>query len=347
MQNKQSPCGCLAPARIRPQQLVLTLLVASSLLLNGCFFRDKPIASWSTSFKGVYSAGFSNDGDYALVGSMQHGGSLWRTADAERLYNWNHQAGNVTAITAIAFSPEGDYAVTVTARALVLWDVHQGNALRFFNAPGDIVGIGLTPHAELALLGLRGGIAVLFDIQRGGVVYELAQTGEILSLAISADGRFALFGLDNNRARYWDLMTANLLRDITTNGRVKTVSLSGDGQLAFIATQRGEANIWNLHTGELQSRLQYSYAFFPNFTSFMTGRFNQDGTRLLTGNSTGALEFWDTSNGDRLKRWITPKENFWRPTNYSVVAVAMDISDQQVLAMTSKGTTHQFEYSFD
>jgi WD40 repeat protein len=188
---------------------------------------------------------------------------------------------------------------------------------------------------------------VLFDIQKGGIVHELEQRGNILSLAVSGNGRYALFGLDDKKARYWDLRSGKPLRDITIDGRVRTVALSHDGSLAFVSGGQDEAGIYDMRSGALKSELDYSNPVFPTFSSFISARFYQDGTRLLTGNTIGALEYWNIIDGKRLQRWITPMQNRWRPTNFSVMAVALRASDQQVLAMASNGMIHQFEYALD
>jgi|APSaa5957512535_1039671.scaffolds.fasta_scaffold25283_3 WD40 repeat protein len=321
------------------------LIVFSCLFLSACFFNEEPEASWSTSVEGVYSADFSHDGLYAAVGSFQHGGSLWRTDDGERLYNWNHDAEKLTAITALSFSPEGDYVVTADERTLVLWDVYEGNALRYFNTPGEIRFIKLTPGGEKALLSLTNGEAILFDIQRGGVIHEMAHSAEIIDQALSADGRYALFSLSNRNTVFWDLHSGTVVREINTDSRVHTIALSADGSLAFMAIQHREAAIWDMRSGEQLSKLKYNNPFFPSFSSFLTARFYGNGQQLLTGNTTGAMELWDTTDGRRIERWVTPKTHsisVVSATASAVVAVAKHDSLQQVVALTSNGHTHRY-----
>ena len=327
--------------RNRLNPLRVLLLGALSVLLSACF-RQEADQSFSTAVQGVYSAEFSQQGDLAVVGSIEHGGSLWRTEDAERLYNWNHKADMRTAITALAFSPDDNFVATADINSIVLWDAHKGTALRFFDAPGEILYIALTPGAEEALLTMADNRAILFDIQRGGIIHQFPLEASILSQAISGDGRYALFALDNRQLQRWDLSSASLDRELTSLGRVNTLAISGDGRFGFTSVQHRDASIIDLNTGEVVSKLKYNNKFFPSFSTFLTARFYSEGRQLLTGNTTGAMELWDTGTGDRLQRWITPKSSSFGPTNFSVVAVAKADRSQQVLAMTSDGTTYRF-----
>lgn len=319
----------------------LPALIVLGALLAACFNQEAE-QSFSTAVQGVYSAEFSQQGDLAVVGSIQHGGSLWRTEDAERLYNWNHKADTRTAITALAFSPDDNFVVTADINSIVLWDAHKGTALRFFDAPGEILYIALTPAAGKALLSMADNRAILFDIQRGGIVHQIALEASILSQAISGDGRYALFSLDNRQLQRWDLASATLEGQLETLGRVNTLAISANGRYGFTSVQHRDASIIDLDSGEVVSNLKYNNKFFPSFSTFLTARFYNDGRQLLTGNTTGAMELWDTLTGQRLQRWITPKSASFGPTNFSVVAVAKADRSQQVLAMTSDGTTYRF-----
>jgi WD40 repeat protein len=334
----------LAKAILAPIVRRLSLLFLLSLGLHSCSFTDEPLGFFSTSVQGIFSAAYSHDGNHVLAGSIQHGGSLWDTQNAERLFNWNHQADLGSQITAVAFSPEGDFALTSDRNTLVLWDVGNGEALRFFDAPSEVLHVALSPLAHTALLGLANGNAILFDVQRGGVIREFDQGHRILSMAISADGNYALFGLDDRQAKFWDLRSMELINEIKTQGRVQTVALSDDGRFGLLTVQHVDAVVWDMREDTLHTKLNYSNRFFPSFSSFVTARFSKDGTQLLTGNTTGAIELWSRANGKRIKRWITPVGNGIRPRIYPVVALSLNDQSKLVSAMTSDGTSYRYEY---
>lgn len=266
---------------------------------------------------------------------------MWDTSNAERLYNWNHQRDTNSQITATAFSPDGKFAATADQSTLVLWDTNSGQALRFFTAPAEIYLLELGPNADTALLGMSNGQAILFDSQKGGIIHEMNQGNSIVSMAMSGNGKYALFGLDQSRINYWELGSATLLREIATEGRVNTVAISDNGEFGFTAIQHIDAVLWDLKTGSEVSTLNYSNRFFPSFSSFVVARFSADGSSLLTGNTTGAVELWTTDTGDRIQRWITPMPSGIAPTVFTIVAVAHQ-ENGHVFAMNSKGTSFKY-----
>lgn len=322
----------------------MPVIVYLSLALgvSHCSFESDPIDHFSTSVKGLFSAEFSKHGEHAAIGSMQHGGSLWETLSSERLFNWNHTDSGKSQITAIAFSPEGNYAATADLATIVLWDVSSGNSLRFFTAPSAVNKLALGPNGDTALLALAGGRAILFDIQKGGVIHELMQEENILSMAMSANGDFAVFGIDNDSINYWNLESGTLLANIAMAGRVNTIAISNDGKLGFTAVQHIDGLVWDLDQSKVIARLRYSSRFFPTSSSFLTGKFSDDSQSLLTGNTTGAVELWQTSSGKRIKRWLTPISYGIGPKVYSIVAVAHLLNFNQVIAMNSQGTVYRY-----
>ena len=324
--------------------ILVPLMSLLFLVLQSCSFTDDPSAFFSTSVQGIFCAAYSSDGRHVLAGSIQHGGSLWDTENAERLFNWNHQANLTSQITAMDFSAEGDFVLTSDGRTLVLWDVSSGEALRFFNAPSTVLHLALSPSAQTALLGLANGNAVLFDVQRGGIIEELDQGHHILSMAVSNNGDYALFGLDNGQAKFWNLRSLELINEIETQGRVQTVALSNDGLFGLLTVQHIDAVVWDMRANALHSKLNYSNRFFPSFSSFVVAKFSRDGSKILTGNTTGAVELWSRENGKRIKRWITPVGSTFKPRIFSVVAVAINDQLRQVSAIVSNGTSYRYQF---
>ncbi|MFK7864547.1 MAG: WD40 repeat domain-containing protein [Pseudohongiellaceae bacterium] len=320
-----------------------SLLIAALLFtLQACSLDDQPDHSFSASVQGIFSAVYSADASHTVIGSIQHGASLWDTANAERLFNWNHQEDSFSQITAAGFSPEGDFALTSDGMTLVLWDVATGTALRFFQVPDEVLHLALSPRANTALLGLVSGNAVLFDVQNGGIIRQMEQGSRILSMAMSANGEYGLFGLDDNHAKFWNLRNSELVNTINTQGRVQTVALSDDGKYGLVTVQHLDAEVWNLETHSLHSRLNYSNRFFPSFSSFVTARFSKDGEKIITGNTTGALELWSGDSGKRIERWVTPIKGGFKPQVFSVVAVALDEESATASAITSAGTAYRY-----
>lgn len=297
----------------------ITVLLA--LLLLGCSYGDKPHQVYEYAIQGLYSAAISTDSRYALIGSIQHGGSLWDLQQHERLYNWNHLQQGYSDLVAAAFSADSGFALTAGQQDLVLWQLSDGQPVWFWSTPDGILDAVLSPDAERALVGLDNHTAIFFDIKRGGLIHRLNHQGRVQSVQISADGNWALTGSDDNSARYWDLETGELISQIEHDNHVNTVALSPNGQYAFSAGQLEKALLWKTVNGELHQTLTSDERFVAQRISYTSARFSDDSRQLLTGTSSGLVQLWDVQSGDELRRWQLHKREPLRPTSATVYAL--------------------------
>jgi WD40 repeat protein len=317
------------------------LALFTAVLLSGCGYGDKPLQAYEYAVQGLYSAAISDDSRYAVVGSIQHGGSLWDLQHNERLYNWNHQQQGFSNLVAAAFSPEGAYALTAGQQDLVLWQLNDGQSIWYWSTPDAILDAALAPDADRALVGLDNHTAIFFDIKRGGLVPRLRHQGRVQSVQISQDGDWGLTGADDNIARYWDLETGVLVSQVEHDNHVNTVALSPNGQYAFSAGQLEKALIWHTVSGELHQVLSSDERWVAQRISYTAARFSDDSRRLLTGTSSGLVQLWDVASGEELRRWQLHKREPLRPTSASVYALGFD--GQGYYAIASNGFANRLQ----
>ncbi len=298
------------------------LAVAIAVLLSGCGSADAPSDQHEYAVQGTYSGAISADSRYALIGSIQHGGSLWDLQRHERLYNWNHTKGNYSILVATAFSPRSGFAITVGQQDLVLWQVADGKPVWFWNAPAGILDAKLSAAGEWALLGLDNNTALYFDIQNGGLKHTLLHQGRVRSVEISADGQWALTGSDDNLARIWDLDSGEQTVSVEHGNGVNTVALSPNGQFAFSAGQLDKALIWRTRNGELHQTLTTDESFVSQRISYTAAMFSDGSDQLLTGTSSGLVQLWDVRNGAELRRWEVYKRDPFRPTSATLYGLS-------------------------
>lgn len=283
---------------------VLSLLLTSSiLLLSGCDDAKAPHSMTRLSLQGAYSFSFSPDGRDVMVGSLHHGGSLWTTKPAERLYDWNHKDGTYSSITSSAFSPDGRFVVTTDTRTIVLWQRDNGEAVWFWNAPGDIKDVALTPNGDFALLGMADYTATLFDIKNGGIRLRLPHDGIVYSVSASRDGLLAATGSDDLYARLWNLSDGKLLHSLKHNNQVRTVVLSGDGRYLFTSAMNDSGKVWDTASGQLVREISRTRGHYS------AAHFSADQRQLLTGNTSGQIELWNISDGTLVQRWRAASES--------------------------------------
>lgn len=315
------------------KQGLSTLVMAS--LLSACGGADSPRSTFEYAVQGLYSASLSPSGQYAVVGSIHHGGSLWDSSNHARLYNWNHREGENTSLVASGFSPDQRFAVTAGQQTLVLWSLADGAPHWFWTAPAGILDVSLVNNGNFALLGLDNHTAVYFDIKNGGVQQTLYHQGRVETVAISDAGRYALTGTANNFARLWDMNTGEQLQQWSHDNDVNTVALSGDGRYAFTAGQLEQAHIWDAFSGERLHTLSGDEAYIQKRFSYTAAVFSEDGNQLLTGTSSGRVQLWDVRAGTELRRWELKRRDPIRPT--SVVVLTVAFADQGYKAIASNG----------
>ncbi len=310
-------------------------------LLTGCSYGDKPAKQVEVAVQGLYSGAVSADGRYGVVGSIQHGGSLWGLRSGERQFNWNHRKDGFSDLVAAAFSPEGDYAITAGQQDMVLWRVADGQSVGFWNAPAGILDVALSPGGDLALLGLENNTALYFDIKNGGLKHTLRHQGRVRSVDVSDDGDWALTGSDDNRARLWDLITGELVHSVEHGNGVNSVALSPNGQFAFSAGQLDKALIWRTGSGQVYQTLTTDESWVPQRISYTSARFSSNSDQLLTGTSSGLVQLWNVGDGTELRRWQMHKREQFRPTSASLYGLGF--ASGVYYAIASNGFVNQLK----
>lgn len=287
--------------------------------------------SLALAAQGVYTAALSTDGQLALVGSMNHGASLWRASSHERLYSWNHRGGDFSTLVATAFSPDGKRAATSDPRTLVVWDTATGKDLAFWGLPGAAMDLALANDGRRVLLGLEDHSAVLFDAGSGAHLQTLLHEGAVGTVAMTADGRQALTGSDDEMVRLWDLGSGALRLQLALGNPIRTVALSDDGSILFAASQGQQVGIWRAADGNLLHEL---HSRNPGITS---ARFSTDGTLLLTGQANGEMTLYRVDTGQRLGRWSLQSTGSLTGSGKTILSVGFTDDRSRYLAVTSDG----------
>lgn len=313
------------------------LLAFITLLLCACDGSEAPRSSLEVATKGAQAGAISDDGQYTIVGSVHHGASLWRNRDGERLYNWNHKQGDLSTIIASDFSPDGQWALTADPYSLVLWDMKNGQALRNWSAPGEVLSVALSADGNFALLGLSDHTAVVFDVKRGGIKRTFAHKNRVRSVDLSDDGRFALTGSEDYTAVLWELSSGQKVHEIQHQEEVQMVKLSPDGKLALSAAKYDRAMVWDTQTGKTIGDIPLHAEKLRRGLRFTSAKFSADGRQLITGRPDRIVQLWDSRKLKQLKVWRLPKRDAWKPTSAAVVAVGFGPASGHYSALGSNG----------
>lgn len=285
--------------------------------------------------QGLYSADISDDSTIAVIGSIQHGGSLWGISKNERRFNWNHAQGEFTSLISVDIDPSGNYAVTGSERTLALWNAQTGEPIEFWNSPGDIKSLKLNNNGNFALLGLDDNTARYFDIKNGGIKQTFRTNAIVRAVDLDETGKFAVTGDDNYKVILWDTETGEKKHEWKLSNRIASVSLSKDGQYVFGAAQLGNAMIWSTETGKQVSSIDTGALASRNAT-ISKAKFSADNRFLLTGEINSKVKLYRLPKGDVVKTWQANTKDAIRPTGTAILALSFGL-DGKYYAMGSNG----------
>lgn len=313
----------------------LTLLLCA-LLLGAC--SDPPSASWPlTEQAGVFNASFDAQAEQVLVGSVRHGGSLWRLSDRKRLYDWNHQAESLSVLSASALAANGRFAATGEGRQLTLWDSGTGQPQGTWLLDGHIQSLAVSDDGQRILAGLRDRTAVLMDTQRGQPLARIRHGSTVQAVVISRDGRIGATGADDGVVQLWDLDSGQARLTWRFASGLSSLALSDDQRLLFAGRYHGAGRIWQLSDGKQRTDIGHERG------SVSAARFSPDGRELLTGSPDGSTRLWSTVDGQRLQQWRAPRQSFYSNRGMALVAVAFAQAPGRYYSVLSDGRLLQWQ----
>ena len=315
----------------------------ATLLLCACRSDVAPNNSLELASQGAYSAALSSDGQRAMIGAINHGGSLWDLTSNARTFDWNHTAGEFSVISSSAFSPTANFALSADAQTLVLWDTVSGTGLRYWATPDRVLGVDLGPGGKFAVLALENFTAVLFDIRRGGVKRVFTHDDRVRSVALSDDGKLALSGSADQTAKLWDVKSGKLRHSMQHAEEVRLVALAPQADLAFSVSKYDKAVIWKTTDGVAVGELPLRSFALQRGLTFTAAVFSNDSKQLLTGTSDRVVQLWDTRSLQEVKRWTVPKRKAWKPTSAAILALAFGAKPNEYHVVASNGFAYTLE----
>ena len=320
--------------------LKLALVLSASAFLFACS-AEGPSKTAEFAVQGLYSAALSSDGANSLVGSIQHGGSFWSNSPAERRFNWNHAQGDFTPLISVDIDPSGRYALTGSARTMVLWNTSTGQSEGFWNTPGDIRSTKLIRNGDYAIVGLDDQTARYFDVKNGGIKQTFRTGAIVRSVDVDDVGSFVITGDDKYQVIVWDTQNGEIKHQWELSNRISSVALSDDGRYAFAAAQLGNAKVWSTETGKELFTISTGKLDSRNVT-ISNARFSPDNRYLLTGGISPDVKLISLLSGDVIQKWSLELKDVLRPTGSSVLALAFG-KDDTYYAIGSNGKLNVFQ----
>lgn len=312
----------------RPHPLSTFLSVALLALLTAC--SDPAAFRWeATTHGGVFTLSIDAAGEYAVVGAVHEGGSLWRISDGARLHDLNHRAIAQSALVASAFSADGRFVVTAESNSLVMWDVASGQASGVWTTEGEVQSVAVSDGGRQVLVGLRNNSAVLIDTAQNAPQARIQHASTVNAVAISPDGGTAATGADDGRLRVWNVRDASEIIAHDYPSGISVMVFSADASRLFVGRYHGKGTIFDVRSGQALIDIGYERG------SVVSARFAADGRSLLTGFPAGRVVQWNLADGTPTRQWSAAPKAYGYPQGMVATAVAVRHSGEIVGGFSS------------
>lgn len=315
------------------------------LLLTGCekLTADPPLQQFPHVALGSYAAALSDDGQFAVVSSIQDGVAFWDLKQNALKYQWQHQQDSENLVFSLAISHNNSHVLTADQHTYALWSTETGKNIGFWQLDEATVrDVAVANNGTHMLIGKSNGGVQHITLETGRRLEFLGHSERINSVALSPNGRYALTGGNDYKAHLWDTQSAQIIYSFSHPSRVTKVALDPTGRYAFTADSQDLAQIWDIQTGKLVSALQFT----ARQQVFSAVRFSTDGKYLATGAPTRKLALWDVQTGLEVQRWLVSVRPGSRPDSSVVHAVAF-LNTTQLISESSSGIAEVWEITHD
>ncbi len=218
--------------------------------------------------------------------------------------------GHRSAVTSVAFSPDGQRIVTGSEDGTAkVWDaVASREILALKGHNGFVLSVAFSPDGQRILtgggpwgVGKKPGQVKVWDAATGEELLDLkGHSYCVWSAAFSPDGQRIVTGAGDwangpGEAKIWDAVTGQELLALEGHAAgVRSVAFSPDGQRILTGGEDATVRVWDTMTG------QEILALKPRGGRVNSVTFSPDGQRIVTGCTDRTVKVWDAATGQEL-----------------------------------------------
>lgn len=208
--------------------------------------------------------------------------------------------GHQDEINAVAYSPDGSRAVTVSSdRTLIIWDLNTGAQIQTLSGHLEpIETVAFSPDGSRLATGSSKAELFIWDANTGDRIRQIDDIrGTVSSVVWLADGQRIASVMSNRRIAIWDVNTGIELQLLESHtDRVNSLIISPNGNLLYSASDDRTIIEWDIATSMPLRR-------FRGHESAVTDVvLSSDGTRMATSSLDQTIITWDLITGTIIGR---------------------------------------------
>ncbi|MEB3160449.1 MAG: hypothetical protein VKL20_03190 [Synechocystis sp.] len=217
-----------------------------------------------------------------LTAATNGKGRIWSMQGQLKATLRGHQA----PITAVEWSPNGQYIVTASADNTVKLWTRQGEILTTLRGHTDWVrSAHFNPRHEFIITASRDNTVRLWNFAGEQLALCEGHTNWVRNAEFNCNGQILLSASRDGTARIWDLEGREVAMLQGHTSWVRNAQFSPDGQLIVTASADGTARIWDL-TGQCLVILKGHHNWVRN------ALWSPDGQLIVTASSDGTARIW-------------------------------------------------------
>ena len=205
--------------------------------------------------------------------------------------------GHTGPVSAVRFSPDGRYAVSVGAdRTIRLWDTATGQEIRQLgDGSQNPISLEFSPDGDLVAEGTGTGRVRLWNVKTGLLKGTFGgRFGIVISLKFLSDGTYIVAGYQDSAVRLWNVKTGEeLLLDGHTDA-VMGVAVSSDDRSIVSGSKDETVRVWNV-----ESRKQVRN--FDVDSQIRCLALSPNDRWVAIGSYGGSLMLWDVRTGQNMR----------------------------------------------
>jgi|GEM_PF-1950201 len=272
-------------------------LLAAGVQKGATVLWDLSTGSIESVFPGdasVISVALSKKGTSLASGYRTGMLKVWDVKSRKMLMN--REDAHKGCVNCVAFSIDGFYTASGGEdNKAKIWNLESGKLRATLEHPGDVTSISFTPDSLFLITTCTDGTVRQWDMTTRRILIERkpgmdSSYKRSWSSSVSPNGRMIAAGLQDGTVKIWEADTEEPLHELSTETRrpIFAVDFSPDSRMIAASTD-GIVMLWDIS----QPKARVVAKLDGDRDVLFCGK----GKVLLTGSSTGTLEFWKASSG--------------------------------------------------